>query len=310
MIRNNESSRSSKNIFVAFRLYVVRNIRELNLFSNNPFWSPTLNNSEQILTTRVFILFLLVSLLIVITYTSLLIRTYDVPQENFTLDDFEELQELYPTTIDAPCTQVSNPYHKFIQLSATFHPICSSPFIEDKWISSLFVRDTTYHNDLDFRTFTFAQFQAIALLCQTAKQTVEDGYRIFNYTHLVTGHVLSRAEFNEIMDVLTNNFRNNLLVNANRTAKLVSLSIAQNGLMSALRTNSFIQSAHPLGSIAVQSKNYLNKDEKTSCNCRLQENQCIYPAGVYYDSPLVESEKQTQLNSTIHFKVIKLMSNV
>jgi len=173
----NISSESSKGLFAVARSGLVRTIRELNMFSDNPYWSSALTHSEQILSTRLFLLFLFVSLLILITYTSLIVRTHSVPLEQFSLSDFEQLQARYPSTISALCTQVSIPYHKFIQLSPKFHQICSSPFINDKWISSLFLSNATSHNILDFRTFTFAQFQALALLCHTAYQSVNDGYR-------------------------------------------------------------------------------------------------------------------------------------
>ena len=300
---------SSKNSFPPIRSYIIRNIRELNLFSDNPFWSSTLNHSEQILSTRLFIIFVLISLLVVITYTSLIIRTHSNTLEHFSLSDFERHHEDYPTTINVPCTQVSNPYHKFLRLSPKFHPICSSPFIGDEWISSLFVPNVTYHNVLDSRTFTFAQFQALGLLCHTAYQSVKDGYRTFNSTHLVTGAVLTRAEFYEIFDVLTSNFRNNLVENENRTAKTVSLSIAQNGFMSALRTNFYVQSKYPRSSFSIYSEIYLKKNEKSSCDCRLQENQCTYPAYAVYNWTESELDKSTESIPPSRFQVNKFKSN-
>lgn len=298
-------SGSSKNFFTAARLYIIRNIRTLNLFSNNPFWSSSLNHSEQILSTRLFLLFLSVSLLIVITYTSLIIRTHSTTLDNFSIDTFEELQSFYPETINVPCTQVSNPYYKFIESRPKFHEICSSPFISQEWISSLFVPHATYHNPLDLRTFNFAQFQAIALLCHTAYQSVKDGYRTFNYTQFVTGDVLSRAEFNEIMSILASNFQNNLVETENRTARIILMGIAQNGLMSALRTDSYVESVYPSGRFSLYSERYLMDNRTFLCDCRLQENQCIHPASIFQNSTLLESEKVNKLNFLFIIKMIK-----
>ena len=82
---------SSRNSLIAARSALVRAIYDLNLFSHNPFWSPSLNFSEQILSTRLFLLFLFLSLLIVITYASLIIRTHSVTLTHFSLSNFEDL---------------------------------------------------------------------------------------------------------------------------------------------------------------------------------------------------------------------------
>ena len=298
-----KSSDSSGNCFIAAYLYVARKIRELNLFSSNPFWSPSLNLTEQILSTRLFLLFLFVSLLTVITYTSVIIRTHTITLDRFTLADFEQLHLRYPTTINVPCSQVANPYYKFVRLTPSFHPVCSSPFVESQWISSLFLANETFDDVLDFRTFAFAQFQSLALLCQTAMWAVNDGLHAFNSTHLVTGQVFSRAEFNEIIDVVTNNFQNNLLENENRTAKVVSLAIAQNGLMSALRTNYFIQSKDFQDNFLIYSELYLRKNTTASCNCRLQENQCTYSAYAFSNATSVRVDKLSMSNPTTGYKV-------
>jgi hypothetical protein len=302
---SNRLSRSSKILYTDARPNLVRIVRELNLFSDNPFWSSTLNYSEKILSTRIFLLFLVISLLVVSIYTSLIVETRSVTLVQFSLSDFEHFQARYPDTINVLCTRASNPYHKFIRLSPKFHQICSSPFISDKWISSLFLSNATSHNILDSRTFTFAQFQALALLCHTAYQAVHDGYHIFNSTHLVTNHVRSRAEFNEIADVLTNNLQHYIMTKENRTMRVVSMSIAQNQLMSALRTNFYIKSEARSGISVMYSTIYLTKNgsSRFECGCQSQGNQCVHPAGAFYNWTLPELEKPAKSNPRPRFQV-------
>ncbi|CAF1092079.1 unnamed protein product [Adineta steineri] len=304
------SDRSLKNLFVDARVNLVGIIRDLNLFSNNPFWSSILNYSEKILSTRLFLLFLSVSLLIVTIYASLIVQTHSITLRQFSLSDFEYLQTRYSTTINVPCTHVSNPYHKFIQLSPKFHQICSSPFVDDKWISSLFLFNATSHNILDFRTFTFAQFQSLALLCHTAYQAVYDGYRTFNSTHLITNYLLSRIEFNEIANVLINHLQDYLVANENRTVRVVLMSIAQNRLMSALRTNFYIESEVLSGVSVVHNGIYLTKNETFSgeCDCRLEGNQCTYPAGAFYNWTLPELDKPAKSYPPPRYKIPGLMA--
>ena len=104
---SNKSKQSSfKTIIIAARTRLLRVIHELNLFSDNPFWTSVLNPSEQILSTRLFLLLLIISFLAIIIYVSLLIRTHHVTLEQFSLVDFERIQTHHPTTINIRCTHV------------------------------------------------------------------------------------------------------------------------------------------------------------------------------------------------------------
>jgi hypothetical protein len=300
-------SPSLRTIFIAARSRLFHVIRELNLFSDNPFWSSALNHSEQILSTRLFLLLLFFSLLIITTYASLTIRTHHVTLEQFSLADFERLEARYPTTINVRCTHVSNSYRKFFYLSPKFHQICSSSFIKRRWISSLFLHNATSHHILDFRTFTFAQFRALALLCRTARQAVHDAYRTFNSTHLITNHVLSRNHFTEISAVIIDNFRQTLLANEKQMARLVSMTITLNGIVSALGTNYYIHLVPSPRKYVIFNDTYLNENQtsESTCDCRLKENQCSYPAGVFYNWTLLDIGKTIKSNPLPHFQVNK-----
>ncbi|CAF0883127.1 unnamed protein product [Adineta ricciae] len=276
------SKKSSEGLLTSARLALLRNVRELNLFSNDPLWTPTLKLSEQILSTRLLIFFISISLLIVIIYASLIIQTHTVTLEKFSLSTIESLQTRYPTTINIPCTQVSIPYHRFITLQPNFHQICSSSFIDDSWIASIFLPNATSYNAYDFHTFSFAQFQALALLCHTSKQAILDGYQTFNSTNLVTNYLFSRAEFNEIVGGLLTNLQNNILANENRTARIVSMNIAQNRIISALRTNVYIRSIY-LSNIYMAYNGYYYKKNRTTCRCPLETTECFHPAGAFYN---------------------------
>src|SRR5690242_6859317 len=96
--------RSSKNIFSAVRSHLIDSFHELNFYSNDPFWSSTLIYSEQILSTRLFLILISISLIIVIIYSSLSIVTYDITLHKFSINEFERLESIYPNTINALCS--------------------------------------------------------------------------------------------------------------------------------------------------------------------------------------------------------------
>ncbi|CAF3985031.1 unnamed protein product [Rotaria sordida] len=305
-----EVSSSSKNIISATRSYSIRVTQQLNLFSDNPFWSSTLSVSEQILSTRLFLVLISISLLTVIGYASLTIRTYDVTLNKFSLSDFERLGVLYRSTIKAPCTQVSIPFNKFLNLSSQFHSVCSSPFIRRKWISSLFLFNVTSHNILDYRTFAFAQYRSLRLLCHLSRRAVNDACRAYNTTHLIDRNAFSRVQFNEIASILVANLKRNVLTNEKRTANVVSMITAQNQLLSALRTNYYIHSVPGSRQYLTYNAVYLeqNGTEKLSCDCRLRGNQCTYPAGAFYNWTLPELGKPAKNDPPPEFQIPGLMA--
>ncbi|CAF3030196.1 unnamed protein product [Rotaria sp. Silwood2] len=305
-----EKCSSSKMIVTAARSHLIRNIRELNLYSDNPFWSSTLTTAEQISSTRLFLILTSISVLVVIGYASLSIRTHEVTLNKFSISDFERLEARYRTTFRATCTKTSIPFNKFMNLSVKFHQICSSPFIENEWISSLYLSNATSHNILDFRTFAFSHYRSLSLLCQVARQTTNDNLQAFNFTNLVELLTFSRDQFNDLAGVLISNFQNNLLANEKRTAKIISLMIAQNRLFSALRTNYYTRSIPGSASYVTYNVIYLeqNGTNESSCDCRLENNQCTYPAGAFYNWTSRVLGKPAKNKQPPRFQVIKFSS--
>lgn len=281
----NEKVGSSRSAFSALRAHVVESIRELNLFARDPFWSPTLSDAEQITSTRLFLILFSTSLLLVIVYSSLITKTHDVTLHRFSIDDFEQLEYLYPETINAHCSEISIPYYKFLSFSSLFHEVCSSSFVSTQWIASLFSLNATSHNILDYRAFGFAQFRALRLLCRISRQSVRDTHRTFNFTHLVNRHVFSRKQFNEVSTVLFNNKQRNSLVTEKRTVNVTSMMTAHNLLWSALQTNYYVRSQAGSRRYAGYNRIYLQHTgtEGMPCDCRISANQCTHPAGAFYN---------------------------
>ncbi|CAF0782884.1 unnamed protein product [Adineta steineri] len=289
---------------------LFRLVRDLNFFSENPFWSSTLTFREQIHSTRLFLLFIYVSMIIVIGYSSLQIRTHEITLKTFSLSDFERLEKLYPSTINVPCDDVTIPYNKFLDFSPQFHQVCQSPFIQRKWISSLFLFNATSHNILDYRTFAFSHFRALGLLCRISRQAIKDILRTFNSTHFVHRQTLSRIQFNEIASVLSNNLQQNVINNEKRTARIISLIIAQNRIFSALRTNYYIQSVPGSRSYSTYNGVYLyrNQTNEFGCDCKFKANQCTYPAGAFYNWTLPELGTAAKNNPLPQFQIPGLMA--
>lgn len=277
----------ARSCFSSLRKRFVRFVREWNLFSDHPIWTPSLTLHEQRVATRIFVILLLASLIGLVFYTGLTRRTHEKTLNKFSLTDFERLHARYPTSIHVPCTQLSIPLDQLMNFSPKFHQICSSPFVGPRWISSLFLPNATSHNILDARTFAFAQFRALALLCRIARQAIRDTERSLHFDSLVTTTLLSRAQFDEISSVMMNNLQLNVLAEEKQRVYLVSLLIAQNRLMSALRTNYYIKSKAGSKGYEVFNGVYQSSNG-TICDCGIERNQCVSPAGLFYNWTVAE----------------------
>ena len=307
----NEIQRSSrKNPLVAVRSHLIDSLHRLNLFKDHPFWTPNLNYSEQIISTRLTLLFISLSLIILITYSTLTIVTHQIILNEFSLDDFERLEKLHPETIDVPCSQISIPYKEFLHLSPKVHQVCSSAFIGNEWISSLYLFNATRHNLLDFRRYGFAHYRSLRLLCRLARQTVKDAHRIFNSTYLTNRYTFSRKQFTELSSVLFDNFHRNILINEKQTINMISMITARSGLMSALQTNYYIQAIPGTKEYLLYDGLYLvpNQTDDWYCDCRLESNQCFYPAGVFYNWTLRDVGQTAKNDPPPLFEIPGLMA--
>lgn len=306
-----ESTRisSNKKLCHAARSHFFQRLNELNLFSDHPIWSSTLNHSEQVISTRLFLISLVCSLLVIVFYGLFNIRTHTITHEKFSLVDYEQIQAHYSSSIIVPCTQIANPYSNLIHIDFKFHEICSSSFINQTWISSLFLSNATSHNILDFRTFTFAQFQALALLCQTARDAIDDGYRTFNSTQLITTHLRSRADFDDIVRTVVANLRSNIIAHENQMSRIVSMNIGYNRLMSALRTNFYIEYDSNLEDFIMHNGIYFSRLLPSNmCICRFEGNQCAYPAGAFFNWTKPELDKPARAYPPAKYRVSGLMA--
>ena len=94
---------------------------------------------QQRISTRLFIVLMIIALSVLVLYTSLVIVTKTVTIKQPTVNVYTELQTKYSQTIVCPCTQISINYEKFISFHPTFHQICSSDFVTEQWINYFYI---------------------------------------------------------------------------------------------------------------------------------------------------------------------------
>ncbi|CAF5005225.1 unnamed protein product, partial [Rotaria sp. Silwood1] len=172
------------------RLYYL--LIKINLFDDKE----ELSLVDQLLATRIFLSLLIIILSIVIAFTAFSIQTNTVTIQLPNEIIFEKLSLQYPSTLSCPCTQSSIRHDQFLLLDLSYHPICTSQFVNQTFISSLYDYNMSDYYPLDYRIMIASHFQLLSLLCRTIKEMVSDTLKEFAAKQIITNQVLSHSVFN------------------------------------------------------------------------------------------------------------------
>ena len=187
-------------------------------------------------STRLYICLLSLAMLVLLFYTTLYVTSSQLEIENPSLDGYLNLYRTYQN-IKCPCSQISTTYDRFLQLEATYHPICSSDFVSARWIQFLFDNNrTTSRYAADFRATASHQFQVLRELCHLAIEAVENGLATLYSDQLISGQMLSKNIFEAKLEADILAFQRITTANFWRELTLVRSLMFGNQLMPAIET--------------------------------------------------------------------------
>nr|AEN94405.1 hypothetical protein [Adineta vaga] len=250
--------------------------RVLNL-SMFPSVPPTNDEHElqnQRISTRLFILLLVISLTVLLLYNSLINITQTVNIKSPTLQQYSNLYSTYPQTLTCACSQISINYVKFIHIDYAFHQICTSVFISQEWINYLFSVAYGYDYSYEFLSISPFIFQGLAAFCDLVKQGIGNRLIQFHSKQFVSASVVSsvtvqiQAEsfINQFISAMTNDLLISLL-----TVRQMTQS---NSLLSGQLTNYGLDLYSRPGYATPYAYTYDN------CNCGTSM-KCAYQARIY-----------------------------
>ncbi|CAF4111614.1 unnamed protein product [Rotaria sp. Silwood2] len=266
---------------------VIGHIGKLNFYKDNTSFSLV----EQILATRIYIVLFALSVLILLIFTGTSAQTRVVTVSSPSLTTFEQLSTDYPSTLSCPCSQISIPYDRFLAFSPEYHQVCSSKFVSDEWILSLFSVTISDNYPLDFRLISSSQFQVLALFCRTANTTVLDAIEQFLSSEMISSNTLFRATFDIQIATQVEQLKSTTSIGFSRTNRLLLLSMAQNLIFSSLRTNFYVKNipgANGFSTYLATYANYVNEynissppiNSNDTCTC-LDTFDCKFPSGFF-----------------------------
>ena len=211
-----------------------RLIREYNIFDNNSV-EPSIVRIQR-WSTRLYIIILWLAMMVLIIYTSLHVSTREFRIEKPALSTYLSLYNEH-ANLECPCADISISYRRFLQLSPSYHQICSSELLSDRWIHFLFDDDqTTSRYAADFRATASQQFQILRQLCQLSINAVENGLETLYSRELISGYLLSKDFFEAKLQADIMTFERISSEHFWRELALVRSLIFGNQLMPAVET--------------------------------------------------------------------------
>lgn len=240
------------------------------------------NHRSNIISTRIYLALLI---LIIIAFTlslSFISETTRITLHHPSADQFSAIAAAGEP--DCPCSQISLVYEDFVTLEASFHQVCSSDFVSDRWIRTIFSGlNASYFFQPDFRRTGSALFQALAALCRLSKDNIEQSVASFLATAFISSQALSRNLFESKVPASIEEFQESVSAVFQSQLQLVNQLIFANKLQSGLHTNTlFLQMFDGLMqrySITAIYFEYRQTNDNL-CFCS-RGYDCVSPSGIY-----------------------------
>ncbi|CAF1421470.1 unnamed protein product [Adineta ricciae] len=250
-------------------------LKTYNFFPSIPPTQDQHQLRNQLISTRLFIILLTLSLTILLLYNSLITITQTNTVTFPTITTYLQLYSEYPQSLSCDCKQISINHDKFLHITYTFHEICSSAFTTSRWLDYLTDArpDMTLFRD-DFRASSgIAVFQTLITFCDLSSETVENRLSEFYSSQFVSASLLpSELFYLEIESLITQ------FISTTTNTFLLSLSSIRqmtqgNVLLSATLTNyEFV----PLSNHYFLSNPYTYDN----CSCSLS-GSCFEPYSIF-----------------------------
>ncbi|CAF1042229.1 unnamed protein product [Adineta steineri] len=239
-----------------------------NIFASVP---PTTNEHQlrnQRISTRLFIILLIILLSILLLYTSLINITQTVNVKAPSIQEYEQLYNSYNQTLTCECTQVSINYEKFIQIQYTLHQVCHSDFVTQEWINYLGITEEwidqlaiyeayeqyNYYyyyahygyndnygnfepNPTDFRVTSTFIFQAMSTFCTLVNQTISNSLIQFYSNQYVSAFVTPSNVFQLQTKAFISQFKSTTATGFLLSLTMIRNTTQSNSLFSGRLTN-------------------------------------------------------------------------
>jgi hypothetical protein len=212
------------------------------MFETELSWQNLRQQQQEIVATRMYFLFISISIVILIFYTSLITQVQVVTEDRPSIAKFEQLRTngKYSDTLECPCQNIVIPHESFLFITPRYHQICLSDFIlaSSDWLNLLYspVAGLEYHYD-DFRLFAVPQFRLLFALCILTNETVIKSTELLNSDVIITENVRYKEVITAKVNTIFDQFRLTIPRTFVRTLNLISDIAQGNGIVSSILSN-------------------------------------------------------------------------
>ena len=182
-------------------------LKNLNLFPSAPPSEDQYVLRTQRISTRLFLLLLVQSLIVLLIYTATVtvLKTFIV--SNPSLDQYKQLYAQYPSTLACPCRQASIQYKSFVSMNYTLHDVCTSVYVTKEWITFIALSGKQLCWPVDFRTTGVYTFEALSLLCKSIDGHITASMEQFGSSTYVSTLVTSFVSMEAVFEILIKQFK-------------------------------------------------------------------------------------------------------
>jgi hypothetical protein len=255
---------------------VRESVITLNLFENVDKPHPPEEEIHiQRRSTRIYLVIIILILAIIMLFTALTYQTNTITVNKPTINVYRNFEH----PIDCPCTNLSIPYHIFLDLDLSFHEICSSSFIDQRsdWMAMLYAAFSYQLNAEDnvntFQRMALSHFQALQVMCNTATKTIKNELSLFLNSTLVSTHIIDFDVFEKQINATLFDFKSSSASSHFlQSFQLIRAMFFSNGFISAFGTNwsPFIRKNTNDTKIYWIAREY----NLSSCNCAMSST-CV-----------------------------------
>ena len=255
-------------------------LSQLNFFGTKPPSTDPDKLRSQFISTRIFILLFMISLIALLIYTATVTHITTIVVKNPDLQKYNDLLLQHAQTLSCPCTQISTRFDSFIHINHLLHHICTSFYVTDEWIGYIRGTDTTLWN-FDFRFVGVQLFQGLRSFCQLAEEFFQTSLMQFYSNHYVSALAMSNAFLQSQARTIVDQFISSTINSFVLSLRTIGNTTQANALLSALTTNYFLKIENGTNFINVQEIDY-----RDNCHCS-HSSACINLVPVFDPFPAI-----------------------
>ena len=264
-----------------------RRVQNFNLFPSIPPTTDIYELRTQIISTRSFIVMLIMSLYILLIYMLAFRITAIAIEPTPTLDRYEFLYARYSETLTCPCKKTSIDYEQMLHIQYELHQVCSSDLVSERWLQFLLGVRALYGygytvsfltRRLDFRVSAPLIFQGLSYLCRMADEAINYSIQQTYITQYTSLALLSPVELQIQVQIVLGNLKSSTTSKLLLSIQTIREVIQVNSIATSVESNAFYQTDW-----FRRSFEFLSYED---CSC-IRSAQCSRRATIYNSSELV-----------------------